>query len=189
MFWPPSGCTVTTPPCRSWPRGRRSRGISGPTCATTGRLAGARRRLLFTTPRAIADTSIPAGIFRASPAYCRPTPIAATTRCTTPRARKADYRGTVLGPRAPAVLRAGRYRGQCPARQERGGDLADRARSGQAHRRPVRHRARHQWSERRRASARAAGAERAPCRCAGSLAARATLPPVELIRGRRTDRL
>ena len=76
-----------------------------------------------------------------------------------------------------------------PGAARRGGDLADRARSGQAHRRPVRHRARHQWSERRRASAGAAGAERAPRRGAGSVAARATLPPVELIRGRRTDRL
>ena len=56
-------------------------------------------------------------------------------RAVRPLARaRADYRGTVLGPRAPAVLRAGRHRGQCPARQERGGDLADRARSGQAHR-------------------------------------------------------
>ena len=50
----------------------------------------------------------------------------------------------VLGPCPAAVLRAGRHRRQCPARQERGSDLADRAGGGQAHRRAVRHRARHQ---------------------------------------------
>ena len=34
--------------------------------------------------------------------------------------------------RSQAVLRAGGYRGQCPARQERGRDLADRVGGGQA---------------------------------------------------------
>ena len=102
---------------------------------------------------------------------------------------RADHGGTVLGACAAAVLRAGRHRRQCPARQERGGDLADRAGGGQAHRRAVRHRARHQWPERRRASARPPGAERAACGRAGSLAARAALPPVALGLGRRADRL
>ena len=126
------------------------RAASGPMSATTGRSAGAPRRRRSTTPRATAGTSIPSGTFAASPASCRPTPIAATTSSTTPsRPQGPITRGAVLGACAAAVLRAGRHRGQCPARQERAGDLADRARGGQAHRRPVRHRARHQWPERR----------------------------------------
>ena len=57
-------------------------------------------------------------------------------------------------------------------------DLADRAGGGQAHRRAVRHRARHQRPKRRRTSAGAQGAERAAAGGAGSMAARAALPPV-----------
>ena len=48
------------------------------------------------------------------------------------------------GPCQASVLRAGRHRRQCPARQTGAGDLADRAGGRQAHRRAVRHRARHQ---------------------------------------------
>ena len=44
-----------------------------------------------------------------------------------------------VGRMPQAVLRVGGHRGQCPARQKGGGDLANRARSGQAHRRPVRY--------------------------------------------------
>ena len=88
-----------------------------------------------------------------------------------------------------AVLRAGGYRGQCPARQEGDGDLADRAGNGQAHRRPVRHRTRHQRPKRRRASAGAPGTECAPCGGAGSLAARAAVASLALVPGRRTHRL
>ena len=69
------------------------------------------------------------------------------------------------------------------------GDLADRARGGQAHRCAVRHRARDQRPERRRAAAGAPGTERAPCGGAGSLAARAALAPVALVLGHRADRL
>ena len=54
--------------------------------ATTGPLAVARRRRRSITPRAIEGTSIPCGIFKPSPASCRPTPIAATTSSTIPRA-------------------------------------------------------------------------------------------------------
>ena len=71
----------------------------------------------------------------------------------------ADHVGAVLGARKAAVLRAGGYCRQCPARQERGGDLACRAGGGQAHRCAVRYRARHQWPERRRTAAGAAGTE------------------------------
>src|SRR5215831_4606317 len=67
----------------------------------------------------------------------------------------------MLGPRAAPVLRARRHRGQRSARQASGGDLADRARGGQAHRRAVRYRARHQRPQRRRATAGAPGANRA----------------------------
>ena len=63
--------------------------------ATTGRLAAAHRRRRSITPRATAGTSIPRGIFKASPASCRPTPIAATTGCTIPRAPQ--------GPITPAL--------------------------------------------------------------------------------------
>ena len=62
MSWRPSGCTATTPRCRSWPRARRSRATSGPMSATTGPSAAARRRPRSTTPRAIDDRSIPSAI-------------------------------------------------------------------------------------------------------------------------------
>ena len=39
----------------------------------------------------------------------------------------------LLGPRKAAVLRTGRYRRQCPAREERSSDLANCAGGGQAH--------------------------------------------------------
>ena len=105
------------------------------------------------------------------------------------RSRAPGHRGLVLGSRAAAVLRAGGHRGQCPARQERRGDLADRARSGQAHRCAVRHRTRDQRPGRRGAAAGAPGTERSPCGGAGSLAARAALPAVALVLGHRADRL
>ena len=54
-----------------------------------------RRRPRSTTPRAIDDRSIPSAIFKASPASCRPTPIAATTRFTIRRAPQ--------GPITPAL--------------------------------------------------------------------------------------
>ena len=101
----------------------------------------------------------------------------------------AGHVRAMLGACPPAVLRARRHRGQCPARQERRGDLADRAGGGQAHRRAVRHRARHQRPERRGAPAGAPGAERAAAGGAGSVAARAARPPVERVGGRQADRL
>ena len=55
--------------------------------ATTGRLAGARRRRRCITLPAIAGRNIPPGIFAASAAFCRRTPTAATTSCTTHRAQ------------------------------------------------------------------------------------------------------
>lgn len=78
--------------CRSWPRARRSRDISGPTFAMIGRLADGRRRPRSITPRATDGRSIPHGISKASPASCRPTPIVATTSCMTPRARRGRSR-------------------------------------------------------------------------------------------------
>ena len=56
--------------------------------ATIGRLGDGRRRLPSTTRHAIAGTSIPRGIFTASPVSCRLTPTAATTSCTIPHARR-----------------------------------------------------------------------------------------------------
>ena len=142
---PPSGCTATTPPCRSWPRARRSRGISGPMCATTGRSAGA---------------APPAALYYASRDRRHEHPVRhlqglqrhpagrrlwRLQRAVRRLARAgAGHVRAVLGARQPAVLRARRHRGQCPARQEGGGDLAGRAGGGQADRRAVRHRARHQ---------------------------------------------
>jgi Transposase IS66 family len=83
---------------------------------------------------------------------CRLTPTAAKTSPHACRGRSPQHC-------------AGRTLGECPAREECGGDLADRARSGQAHRRAVR---RHQWAKQRRASAGASGAECTPCGGAGS---------------------
>ncbi len=71
---------------RSWPRSRRSRATSGPMFATTGPSVVARRRPLSTTPRVIAGKNIPSAIFVASPASCRPTPIAVTMGSMIPRA-------------------------------------------------------------------------------------------------------
>lgn len=68
-------------------KSKKSRGTSGPMCATTGRSADVRRRPRSTTPRAIAGTSIRRGIFTASLASCRLTPTAVTTSCTIPHAR------------------------------------------------------------------------------------------------------
>ena len=73
-------------PCRSWPRARRSKGTSGPMSATIGRSAGARRRPHSITPLATGGMSIRSGIFKASPASCRPMPMAAITRFMIPRA-------------------------------------------------------------------------------------------------------
>src|SRR5207248_852993 len=44
MSSPLSGCTATTPPCRSWPRARPIPGDAGFTCATIVRSAGRVRR-------------------------------------------------------------------------------------------------------------------------------------------------
>ena len=88
MSSPPSDCMATTPRCRSWPRARRSRATSGPMSATTARSGDGRRRPRSITPRAIAGRSILPSIFRRSPASCKRTPTAATTRCTTHRARR-----------------------------------------------------------------------------------------------------
>lgn len=98
------------------PGARRSRDASGPMSATTGRLADGRRQLRSITSRAIDGRSIPHGISKASPASCRPTPIAARTSYTMPRARRDRSRCTLLGPCQAAVLRAGGYRRQCKAR-------------------------------------------------------------------------
>ena len=51
------------------------------------------------------------------------------------RSHPSSFPGLTLtqaGRMPDAVLRACRYRGQCPAQQEGGGDLADRARGGQS---------------------------------------------------------
>jgi hypothetical protein len=116
---------------------------------------------------------------------CRLTPTAAKTSPHACRGRSPQHCvGRTLG----GSSSTGGHRGECPAREECGGDLADRARSGQAHRRAVRHRTRHQWAKQRRASAGASGAECAPCGGAGSPAARAAVASVALVLGRRADR-
>ena len=75
------------------------------------------------------------------------------------------------------------------AQQEGDGDLANRSRNGQAHRRPVRYRTRHQRPKRRRASASTPGTECAPSGGAGNLAAGAAVASLALVPGRRTHRL
>src|SRR5271163_1077193 len=76
MSWQQNGCTATTPRCQSWPRARRSRGTSGPMSGTTVPLAATRRRRRSIMLPATGGMSIPCGIFKASPASCRPTPMA-----------------------------------------------------------------------------------------------------------------
>ena len=56
-----------------------------------------------------------------------------------------DYRGSVLEPRAPQVLRIGRHLRERAAGQECDADLADCVGGRQTHRRAVRHRARDHW--------------------------------------------
>ncbi len=59
------------------------------------RLTHRRRRSI--TPRAIESTSIPCSIFKPSPAFCRPTPIAGTTSSTIPRALRERLRPHCAG--------------------------------------------------------------------------------------------
>ena len=66
--------------------------------ATTGRLEGARRRRRSITPRAIAGMSIRRGTLRTSAAFCRLTPIAATTDFTIPRGRRGRSSPPCVGP-------------------------------------------------------------------------------------------
>ncbi len=101
------------------------------------RPAVTRRRPRCITPRAIEGMSIPRGIFKASPASCRPTPIAGTTSFTIPRVLRERLRRHCAGPMpggsssswptSPAMLGAERRRWQ--SRQSHG--------DGQAHRRAV----------------------------------------------------
>ena len=75
---------------------------------------------------------------------------------------RANPGSGLLGPCAPAVLRARRYRSQCPSqgrRQGAGTDLALGAGGRPSHRCPVRDRAGDQWPERRGASRGAPGSE------------------------------
>ena len=88
---------VTTPRCRSWPRSRRSQATSGLMSATTGRLVATHRRQPSITLRGIEDRNTPSAIFEASPASCRPTPIAATMRSTIHRASRARSRQHCAG--------------------------------------------------------------------------------------------
>jgi transposase len=60
--------------------------------------ADARRRRRSTTPRAIAAASILPVILAASAASCRPTPMAATTSCTIPRAPRDPSLRPCAGP-------------------------------------------------------------------------------------------
>ena len=155
---PPSVCTATTPPCPCSPRARPSPDAAGSTCATIARLAGARRRRRCSTTRAIAAASILeahladwSGLLQAD-AYGGYNQLYAAERTA-----RADPGGGLLGACAPAVLRARRYRGQCPSqgrRQDAGTDLAAGAGGGPAHRCPVRDRARRSMAGAPRSAAR-----------------------------------
>src|SRR5229473_7824189 len=98
MSWRRNGCTATTPRYQSWRRARRSRGTSGPMSGTIVLLAAMRRRRRSITPRATGGMSIPCGIFKASPASCRPTPMAVITRYTIRRASRGRSRPHCAGP-------------------------------------------------------------------------------------------
>src|SRR5437016_12810875 len=82
MSAPLSGCTATTPPCRSWPRARPIPGDAGFTCATIVRSAGRVRRRRCSITRAIGAASMPRRIWPTIPGSFRPTPSAGTTNCT-----------------------------------------------------------------------------------------------------------
>jgi len=76
---------------------KRSQATSGPMCVTTGPLTVARHRRRCITPRVIAGTSIPPGIFRPSPASCRQMPIAGTMSSTIRRVLKERSRRHCAG--------------------------------------------------------------------------------------------
>ena len=134
MCLPPSACMATTPRCRCWPRTRPSPAGYGPMCATTGRSADRRRRRQCSSTRAIAAASIRAGISRAMPASCRPTPMLDSTSSTSRLASPVTItEAAVLGACAAQAVRARR------CRQGAAGD-----RGGAPHRCAVRDRARHQ---------------------------------------------
>jgi transposase len=71
---------------------------SGLMSVTTGRLAQPRRRPRSTTLRAIDDRITPSAICKTSPASCRPTPIAATTRFTIRRGLRVRSHRHCAGP-------------------------------------------------------------------------------------------
>jgi hypothetical protein len=81
MSWPPTGPTVTTPPCRCWPQQDRDWAAVGPTCGMTDRSVAAIRRPPCVSTRVTGVASIRAGISRAGPAPCRPMPMPASNAC------------------------------------------------------------------------------------------------------------
>src|ERR1700730_10461991 len=87
--------------CRSWPRVKRSQATSGPMCVTTGPLTVARHRRRCITPRVIAGTSIPPGIFSPSPVSYRQMPIAGTMSSTIRPVLKEPSRRHCAGPMQP----------------------------------------------------------------------------------------
>jgi hypothetical protein len=97
--------------------------------------------------------------------------------------------GAVLVARTPRLLRARRHRRHGQGRSEGDAGLANRARGGQAHRPPLRHRARHQRQVRRGAPPHPAGAGQAAGRRPARLAAGAARPAPALLFGRQTHRL
>ena len=107
----------------------------------------------------------------ASPAYCRPTRTTATTSCTILRALRDRSSPHSVGLMRDGSSSSWQTSPRMLAREECVGDLANRAGSGQAHRHTVRHRARHQWPQRRATPAGAPGTECAASGRAGSLAA------------------
>src|SRR6266481_3593137 len=89
--------------CRCWPRARPGPAGCGPMCVTIVRSVAPRRRPRSTTTRPIVAASIPNGILRATAGFCRPTPIAASTRFTRPIASRVRSQQLDVGPMRGAI--------------------------------------------------------------------------------------
>jgi transposase len=103
----------------------------------------------------------PDNISPAGAASSRPTPMPASTPSSPRRASRGRSCPLLLGACSAEVLRAGRHRRQRAAREEGDADLAARPRGGEAHRRHLRSRARHQRPARRAAAGDPKGRDRA----------------------------
>ena len=99
-------------------------------------------------------------IWPPSPASFRPIAITASRRCSTRAKQAPDHAGSCFA-HAGGSSSSWPISRRMPGRKKGERGLSDRAGGGQTPRRAVRHRARHQWAQCRRAARRAPGEEQA----------------------------